>query len=88
VQREITPADPGLTVLYTSGYPADSILRHGVADATVAYIEKPYLIDELGRKVRELLESRPQPGTSRKPLESLQLLRAVALPPLRPAAFF
>jgi two-component system cell cycle sensor histidine kinase/response regulator CckA len=57
--------DPGLTVLYTSGYPADSILRHGAADATVAYIEKPYLVDELGRKVRELLESRPEPGTSR-----------------------
>jgi two-component system cell cycle sensor histidine kinase/response regulator CckA len=64
VAETLLANDPGLTVLYTSGYPADSILRHGVADATVAYIEKPYLIDELGRKVRELLESRPQPGTS------------------------
>jgi len=57
--------DPGMTVLYTSGYPADTILRHGVADATVAYIEKPYLVDELGRQVRELLASRPEPGASR-----------------------
>ena len=48
----------GLAVLYTSGYPADTILRHGVADSTVAYIEKPYLLDELGLKVRELLEAR------------------------------
>jgi two-component system cell cycle sensor histidine kinase/response regulator CckA len=49
----------GLAVLYTSGYPPDTILRHGVADSTVAYIEKPYLVDELGLKVRELLEARP-----------------------------
>lgn len=33
---------PGLKVLYTSGYTADAILRHGVMDSSVALFEKPF----------------------------------------------
>jgi two-component system, cell cycle sensor histidine kinase and response regulator CckA len=47
---------PELRVLYTSGYPSDTVVRHGIADATAAFIEKPYLPDELARKVREVLD--------------------------------
>jgi DNA-binding response OmpR family regulator len=42
--------------LFTSGYPEDTILRRGVAEGTVHYIEKPYLPDELARKVRAVLD--------------------------------
>jgi PAS domain S-box-containing protein len=52
---------PGLRVLFTSGYPSDTILRHGIADATAAFIEKPYLPDELAVKVREVLDQRIRP---------------------------
>jgi two-component system cell cycle sensor histidine kinase/response regulator CckA len=48
---------PALKVLFTSGYPADTIIRHGIAHATTAYLEKPYLPDELARKVREVLDA-------------------------------
>jgi two-component system cell cycle sensor histidine kinase/response regulator CckA len=48
---------PGLKVLFTSGYPADTLVRHGIAGASAAYLEKPYLSEELGRKVRELLDA-------------------------------
>jgi CheY-like chemotaxis protein len=47
---------PGLRVLYTSGYPADAMVRAGIADSSAAYIEKPYLPDELARTLRELLD--------------------------------
>jgi DNA-binding NarL/FixJ family response regulator len=47
---------PTMKVLFTSGYPADTIIRHGIAHSTTAYLEKPYLPDELARKVREVLD--------------------------------
>jgi two-component system, cell cycle sensor histidine kinase and response regulator CckA len=47
---------PGLRVLYTSGYPADTIIRHGIEEARAAFIEKPYVPDELARKVRQVLQ--------------------------------
>ena len=49
---------PGLPVLFNSGYPADTVLRHGIAEGRVAYIEKPYLPNELALKVREVLDAR------------------------------
>jgi two-component system, cell cycle sensor histidine kinase and response regulator CckA len=48
---------PTLKVLFTSGYPADTIIRHGIAQATTAYLEKPYLPEELARKVRKVLDA-------------------------------
>jgi two-component system, cell cycle sensor histidine kinase and response regulator CckA len=53
----LTARYTGLKVLFTSGYPEDTILRHGVAEGTVEYIEKPYLPDELARKIRSLLDA-------------------------------
>jgi CheY-like chemotaxis protein len=48
---------PELKVLYTSGYPADSLARNGVAEDRAAYIEKPYLPDALAHKLRGVLEA-------------------------------
>jgi two-component system, cell cycle sensor histidine kinase and response regulator CckA len=47
---------PGLKVVFTSGYPADATVRVGIAADTAAYIEKPFLPDELARKLRERLD--------------------------------
>ncbi len=46
---------PSLRVLFMSGYPNDVIGRHGVLDAEVSFIQKPFLSDQLLRKIRELL---------------------------------
>ena len=46
---------PGLKVLFTSGYPADTIIRHGVSESRTAFLEKPFLPDDLARKVREVI---------------------------------
>ena len=56
---------PQMKVLYTSGYTDDTILRHGVLNEAVHFIQKPYATAELRRKVREVLETqggRPTTG--------------------------
>jgi two-component system, cell cycle sensor histidine kinase and response regulator CckA len=45
-----------LKVLYMSGYTDDAVVRHGVMDGMVELIEKPFRIDSLARKVRQLLD--------------------------------
>lgn len=47
--------DAGLPVLFTSGYTQDAIIRDGRLDPGVHLLEKPYRIEHLARKVRELL---------------------------------
>jgi CheY-like chemotaxis protein len=49
---------PGLKVLFTTGYTRNAIVHHGRLDPGVQMIGKPFLFNELGAKVRELLDGR------------------------------
>ncbi len=48
---------PDLKRLFMSGYTADIIAHHGVLDECVHFIQKPFSMKELGRTLRETLES-------------------------------
>ncbi|MEE4136567.1 MAG: PAS domain S-box protein [Desulforhopalus sp.] len=48
---------PDLKCLYMSGYTADIIAHHGVLDEGVHFIQKPFSMKDLGRTLRETLES-------------------------------
>ncbi len=39
-----------------SGYSDDSVVRHGVLEATTAFLQKPFTPVSLAREVREVLE--------------------------------
>ena len=57
---QLAATRPGLKVLFTSGYPSDTVVRHGIAEARTAFIEKPYLPDALARMVRDILDEPPR----------------------------
>jgi len=48
-------AHPDMAVLFMSGYTDDAILRHGVLEANVPFLEKPFTPNRLRIKVRETL---------------------------------
>ena len=53
---------PGSRVLYMSGYTDDAIVRHGVLEAGIAYLQKPFTPKGLARRVREALDARQEGG--------------------------
>ena len=48
---------PGLRILYMSGYTDDAILRHGVLENGIPFLQKPFTPEGLARMVREVLDS-------------------------------
>ena len=48
-------AQPGLRVLFTTGYTRNAILHNGVLDHGVHFIAKPFSLSALAEKVREVL---------------------------------
>jgi hypothetical protein len=47
---------PGLKVLYTTGYTRNAIVHNGTLDFGTELLTKPYTIDELAEKVRKILD--------------------------------
>ena len=48
---------PGLKILFTSGYTDDAIVRFGVLETGVEFLTKPYSLQTLAGKVREMLDT-------------------------------
>jgi two-component system cell cycle sensor histidine kinase/response regulator CckA len=50
---------PGMRVVFMSGYTDDTVLRHGVVESRVAFVQKPLLPQLLLEKVRQVLGATP-----------------------------
>ena len=59
LSRCLTEARPNLRTLYLSGYTDDAMLHRGVLQEGVAFLQKPFSLGALARKVRDVIEARP-----------------------------
>ena len=57
--KRLASTRPEMRVLCMSGYTDDSIARHGVHEAKLAFLQKPLTPDALTTKVREVLDAAP-----------------------------
>jgi CheY-like chemotaxis protein len=55
LSERITAIKPGLKSLYMSGYTADVFGRLGILEEGVQFIPKPFSLNDLASKVREVL---------------------------------
>jgi CheY-like chemotaxis protein len=59
--RELAEAlrrqDPGLKVLFQSGYTGEVVVGHGVVEGEMAFLQKPFTRDALAKKVRAVLDA-------------------------------
>jgi PAS domain S-box-containing protein len=49
---------PEAAVLYMSGYTDDAVVRHGIVEPGMAFLQKPFSAGTLARKVRDVLDRR------------------------------
>jgi CheY-like chemotaxis protein len=52
----VEAAKPGVRVLFVSGYTENAISHHGILEAGLEFLQKPFTTDALLRKVREVLD--------------------------------
>jgi two-component system, cell cycle sensor histidine kinase and response regulator CckA len=50
---------PGIKVLYMSGYTDDAVVRHGIYEESVNFLQKPFSPFVLTQRVRDILDSSP-----------------------------
>ena len=56
--RRLLPLRSQMRVLFTSGYPAETIVARGVVEPGAAFLEKPFTPGALAAKVRQVLDSK------------------------------
>jgi signal transduction histidine kinase len=55
--RELALSRPEMRVLFVSGYTDDSVLRHGIEEGGVHFLQKPITAGVLTTRIRELLDA-------------------------------
>jgi YesN/AraC family two-component response regulator len=76
---------PATKALFMSGYTDDAIVHHGVLDAGLAFIQKPFTPAALIDKVRELLKEQKR-ASERQPPATGEAARPIYDDPLNDAS--
>ena len=58
VARHLSKSRKNMKVLYMTGYTDEAILRHGILEQGLRFVQKPFTFETLAFKVRELLDGR------------------------------
>ncbi len=59
--RKLLLLRPAISVLYLSGYTEDAVVTRGAVGPRTAFLQKPFTLQNLAKKVREVLLSRSAP---------------------------
>lgn len=59
--KRLFEMSPGLKTIFMSGYTENAITREGLSDPRLVYLQKPFTLDVLTRKVREVLDDTSHP---------------------------
>jgi two-component system cell cycle sensor histidine kinase/response regulator CckA len=54
--ERIVEMRPGTRILFASGYSDDMVLRHHLLDGEMTLLQKPFTVETLAEKVREVLD--------------------------------
>jgi len=55
--QSLSPTRPDLKVIYMSGYADDALGDRRILDGGTPFLQKPFTLDTLVRKVREVLDA-------------------------------
>lgn len=56
IRDHVTRLRPGIKVIFMSGYTDDAVIRHGIRKQEMDFIQKPFSMNALACKVREVLD--------------------------------
>jgi PAS domain S-box-containing protein len=56
--KVLMPQRPGMAVLFMSGYSDNVVTQNGVLKPGTAFLQKPFTVEDLAQKVREVLDTR------------------------------
>jgi two-component system cell cycle sensor histidine kinase/response regulator CckA len=59
--RKLLLLRPAISVLYLSGYTEDAVVTRGALGPRTAFLQKPFTLQNLAKKVREVLHSKSAP---------------------------
>jgi two-component system cell cycle sensor histidine kinase/response regulator CckA len=60
--ERVTQLFPSMKVLFVSGYTENVIVHHGVLKDDIEFLAKPYSVDQLAQRVREVLDATRRPS--------------------------
>jgi PAS domain S-box-containing protein len=55
LSQMLSKTRPGMKTIYMSGYTDDAVVRHGIRQAAVVFLQKPFSFATLARKLREVI---------------------------------